>query len=47
MEETLLFAQYLRPKASWGYYAYPYCYNMSPHNKYTRCSNEVEKENEK
>lgn len=47
MEQTLLWARQLRSKASWGYYAYPYCYNMSPNNMNAQCSAEVKKENDR
>lgn len=47
MEDTLLFAKMLRPGGKWGYYAYPYCFNMSPKNMKTDCPNEVVKENER
>lgn len=46
MEETLIYAKQLRPNATWGYYAYPYCFNMSPNNMNTQCPNEVKKEND-
>lgn len=29
MEQTLLLAKELRPAAQWGYYAFPYCFNMN------------------
>lgn len=45
MEETLLIAKYTRPKARWGYYAYPYCFNMSPNNKRRECPKNVVAEN--
>lgn len=47
MEETLIAAQQLRPNATWGYYAYPYCFNMSPKNMRQECPNEVLKENDR
>ncbi|KAJ8982193.1 hypothetical protein NQ317_013495 [Molorchus minor] len=45
MEETLSLAKYLRPNATWGYYAYPYCFNMSPSNMKRDCPKEVTVEN--
>lgn len=47
MEETLILARELRPNATWGYYAYPYCFNMSPKNMRQECPAEVLKENDK
>lgn len=48
MEETLILAQQLRPNASWGYYAYPYCFNMvPPKNLRKDCPVEVQKENDR
>nr|XP_022914484.1 hyaluronidase A-like [Onthophagus taurus] len=47
VEETLLIAKEMRPKAYWGYYAYPYCFNMSPGNNNTKCSQEVMDENDR
>ncbi|KAJ8916657.1 hypothetical protein NQ315_000302 [Exocentrus adspersus] len=47
MEDTLLLAKYLRPNASWGYYAYPYCFNMSPSNMNRNCPKEVTQENDR
>lgn len=47
VEETLIRAKQLRPNGSWGYYAYPYCFNMSPKNRRTACPNEVMKENDR
>ncbi|XP_063710108.1 hyaluronidase B-like [Culicoides brevitarsis] len=29
VEETIKVAQILRPKAKWGYYGFPYCFNMN------------------
>lgn len=47
MEETLILARELRPNATWGYYAYPYCFNMSPNNMQQQCPSEVLKENDR
>lgn len=32
MRETLKIAKEIRPLAQWGYYAYPYCFNMNGNN---------------
>lgn len=47
MEETLTLSKQLRPLATWGYYAYPYCFNMSPNNMNTQCSMDVQNENDR
>nr|ARK19841.1 hyaluronidase [Ampulex compressa] len=47
MEKTLKLAQKLRPLAAWGYYAYPYCYNLTPKQPTTQCNRETIKENDK
>ncbi|XP_044763612.1 hyaluronidase-like [Coccinella septempunctata] len=47
MEETLALGQKMRPKAKWGYYAYPYCFNKSPSNKAKDCPKEVQGENDR
>ncbi|KAK5638211.1 hypothetical protein RI129_012506 [Pyrocoelia pectoralis] len=43
MEETLLVAQRLRPKASWGYYGFPHCFNNDMQEK---CAANVRSEND-
>ncbi|XP_026331223.1 uncharacterized protein LOC113238609 isoform X2 [Hyposmocoma kahamanoa] len=45
MQQTLELAKQLRPNALWGYYAYPYCFNMG-RDMQERCSNVVQKEND-
>lgn len=45
MEETLKLAKSLRPFASWGYYAYPYCFNLSPNQPYPKCDPKIHDEN--
>nr|XP_023016548.1 hyaluronidase-like [Leptinotarsa decemlineata] len=45
MEQTLSAARIIRPNATWGYYAYPYCFNMSPNNMQQKCPKEVIEEN--
>ena len=47
MEETVYLAKKMRPYALWGYYAYPYCFNMSPNNMNSTCSDQVKRENDK
>lgn len=47
MEETLKLAREMRINATWGYYAYPYCFNMSPKNMRGECPVEVLKENDR
>ncbi|XP_012274527.1 hyaluronidase-like [Orussus abietinus] len=47
MEETLRVAKNFRPKATWGYYAYPYCFNLTPYEPGTRCDPQALKENDK
>lgn len=47
METTLMVAKFLRPNATWGYYAYPYCFNMSPNNMKRQCPKEVIAENDR
>ncbi|XP_046748178.1 hyaluronidase B-like [Diprion similis] len=45
MEDTLRLARTLRPKASWGYYTYPYCFNLTPKVPTVDCSPKIYKEN--
>ncbi|XP_060534174.1 hyaluronidase-like [Cylas formicarius] len=47
MTETLRSAKRLRPNATWGYYAYPYCFNMSPSNMKRACAKEAQQENDR
>ncbi|XP_026668165.1 hyaluronidase-like [Ceratina calcarata] len=47
MEETLKAAKRIRPAASWGYYAYPYCYNLTPNQPSSRCDVTTMQENDK
>lgn len=46
MERTLEVAKRLRPKAEWGYYAYPYCFNWTPSQQSPQCSPKVLEEND-
>nr|XP_040236476.2 hyaluronidase Tab y 2.0101-like [Anopheles coluzzii]XP_040236477.2 hyaluronidase Tab y 2.0101-like [Anopheles coluzzii]XP_040236478.2 hyaluronidase Tab y 2.0101-like [Anopheles coluzzii]XP_040236480.2 hyaluronidase Tab y 2.0101-like [Anopheles coluzzii]XP_040236481.2 hyaluronidase Tab y 2.0101-like [Anopheles coluzzii]XP_040236482.2 hyaluronidase Tab y 2.0101-like [Anopheles coluzzii]XP_040236483.2 hyaluronidase Tab y 2.0101-like [Anopheles coluzzii]XP_040236484.2 hyaluronidase Tab y 2.01 len=47
MEQTLLLAKQRRPQAAWGYYAFPYCFNMNgaASTRSENCSPEVQREN--
>ena len=47
MEETLKAAKENRPSASWGYYAYPYCYNLTPNQPSSQCDSTTVQENDK
>ncbi|XP_076680463.1 hyaluronidase [Andrena cerasifolii] len=47
MEETLKAAKQTRPSASWGYYAYPYCYNLTPNQPSSQCDKTTVLENDK
>lgn len=47
MEETLNYVKRVRPKALWGYYGYPYCFNMNPNTMQTDCPLQVIKENDR
>ncbi|KAF4525057.1 hypothetical protein B566_EDAN001971 [Ephemera danica] len=45
MERTLQVVRDMRPQASWGYYAFPYCFNYTPKNQGFDCPAEVKQEN--
>ncbi|XP_055620483.1 hyaluronidase-like isoform X2 [Toxorhynchites rutilus septentrionalis] len=49
MARTLQLAKQLRPRAAWGYYAFPYCFNMngSPSSQREDCTAEVQRENDR
>lgn len=47
MESTINLAKQLRPNATWGYYAYPYCFNMNGGNTDTHCPAPVPRENDR
>jgi len=47
LRRTLQLAKSLRPKAFWGYYGYPFCFNYTPKNDRAKCSQNVMKNNEK
>lgn len=44
MEETLKLSKNLRPKAMWGYYAFPYCFNKGLN---IECARDVKNENDR
>jgi len=46
MEETLKTAKKLRPKATWGYYGYPHCFNYTPGQRTAHCSRQTMEEND-
>lgn len=46
MEETLRMAKKLRPRAIWGYYGYPHCFNQSPGQRTAHCSHQTMAEND-
>ncbi|XP_015114803.1 hyaluronidase [Diachasma alloeum] len=47
MEETIKLAKSMRPRASWGYYAYPYCFNLTPQQMNWRCDEKIKKDNDR
>lgn len=47
VEDTLRHARKLRPNAIWGYYAYPYCYNMQSPDYLPICSDSVVADNDR
>lgn len=47
VEQTIKIAKFLRPKAKWGYYGFPYCFNMNGGaNTNENCPSNVKAENE-
>ncbi|KAH0547170.1 hyaluronidase-like isoform X2 [Cotesia glomerata] len=46
MEETIKLAKQLRPNASWSYYAYPYCFNLTPNQPSASCDPRALQEND-
>ncbi|KAM3957241.1 uncharacterized protein ACR2FA_008801 [Aphomia sociella] len=46
MKSTLSLAKKMRPNALWGYYGFPYCFNMANNNHAERCANKVPEEND-
>ncbi|KAL0860289.1 hypothetical protein ABMA27_009704 [Loxostege sticticalis] len=47
MEATLQIAKQMRPRGLWGYYGFPYCFNMATNNMAETCSDKVKQENDK
>lgn len=47
MDETLKTAQSLRPQATWGYYAFPYCFNLTPNQPSADCDPKAMEENDR
>nr|BAF93867.1 hyaluronidase [Anoplius samariensis] len=46
MFETMQLAKSLRPNATWGYYAYPYCFNLTPSQPGSKCDARTMDEND-
>ncbi|XP_059056035.1 uncharacterized protein LOC131849922 [Achroia grisella] len=46
MQSTLTLAKQMRPNALWGYYGFPYCFNMANNNPTESCANKVPEEND-
>ncbi|XP_014217198.1 hyaluronidase-like [Copidosoma floridanum] len=46
MQRSLELARALRPRAGWGYYAYPYCFNWTPNQQSAQCSSKAVEEND-
>ncbi|XP_053620163.1 hyaluronidase-5-like [Plodia interpunctella] len=44
MQTTIQVAKQMRPRAQWGYYGFPYCFNMAA-DKMPTCSDDVMREN--
>ncbi|CAG5006705.1 unnamed protein product [Parnassius apollo] len=45
MQNTLSIAKQMRPKAQWGYYGFPYCFNVATNNPSENCPAKVTQEN--
>ncbi|CAH4032249.1 unnamed protein product [Pieris brassicae] len=45
MQATISIAKQMRPKARWGYYGFPYCFNMAAKNMAEDCPHNVKEEN--
>ncbi|XP_013148073.1 PREDICTED: hyaluronidase-like [Papilio polytes] len=45
MQSTVSVAKQLRPRALWGYYGFPYCFNVATNNPGEACPANVVKEN--
>ncbi|CAK1547578.1 unnamed protein product [Leptosia nina] len=46
MQTTISIGKQMRPKALWGYYGFPYCFNMASNNKAEDCPKKVKLEND-
>lgn len=46
VEETLKLAKKMRPLGKWGYYAFPYCYNMNERDKKQDCADSIKQQND-
>lgn len=47
VEETMKLVKQLRPAAKWGYYGFPYCFNMNGQaNRNEDCPPQVQQEND-
>uniref|UniRef100_A0A2A4JXM0 Hyaluronidase n=1 Tax=Heliothis virescens TaxID=7102 RepID=A0A2A4JXM0_HELVI len=47
MQATISLAKKMRPQALWGYYGYPYCFNMAYNNRKESCADKVPQENDR
>ncbi|PZC83187.1 hypothetical protein B5X24_HaOG208278 [Helicoverpa armigera] len=47
MQATISLAKKMRPQALWGYYGYPYCFNMAYNNRKETCADKVPQENDR
>uniref|UniRef100_A0A1E1W6F5 Hyaluronidase n=1 Tax=Pectinophora gossypiella TaxID=13191 RepID=A0A1E1W6F5_PECGO len=46
MQNTIAAAKQMRPRAKWGYYGFPYCFNMASNNMNQHCAKNVHGEND-
>ncbi|KAG6451728.1 hypothetical protein O3G_MSEX007315 [Manduca sexta] len=47
MQTTVSIAKQMRPNALWGYYGFPYCFNMANNKMKESCANKVPEENDR
>ncbi|XP_022837332.1 hyaluronidase-like isoform X2 [Spodoptera litura] len=47
MQATLALSKKMRPRAIWGYYGFPYCFNMASNNMKETCADKVPQENDR
>ncbi|XP_050554222.1 uncharacterized protein LOC118279116 isoform X2 [Spodoptera frugiperda] len=47
MQATLALSKKMRPRAIWGYYGFPYCFNMASNNMKETCADKVNQENDR